>query len=126
MTGGLGSSLENGAHEGPWLESAVADNELVKFDQKVTIDGYSQVVSGIPIAPVLEKTKTGISSRIDCTSQADIEVRAQFLRIMQTRLRIRCGLDVFEKCEPQDGKIKFKKYRPLDIELSVVTTSFVD
>ena len=125
MTGRPGSSLENGAHEGPWLKSAAADNELVKFDHKVTIDVYSQVVSGIPIRPVLEKTKTGIRSRIDCTSQADIEVRAQFLPVVLTRLKLMCGLDVFEKCEPEDGKIKFKKYGPLDIDLSVVTTSSV-
>ena len=123
MSGGPDSSLENGAHEGPWLESAAADNELVKFDHKVTIDVYSQVVPGIPIAPVLEKTKTGIRARVDGTLQAYIEVRAQFLRVMLPHLKIICGLGLSEKREPQDGKIKFKKYGPLEIELSVVTTS---
>ena len=31
------------------------------------------------------------------------------------------GLDISEKRKPQDGKIKFKKYGPLDIELCVAT-----
>jgi type II secretory ATPase GspE/PulE/Tfp pilus assembly ATPase PilB-like protein len=32
-----------------------------------------------------------------------------------------CDLDISEKRKPQDGKIKFKKYGPLDIELRVAT-----
>lgn len=32
-----------------------------------------------------------------------------------------CDLDISEKRRPQDGKIKFKKYYPLDIELRVAT-----
>jgi hypothetical protein len=32
-----------------------------------------------------------------------------------------CDLDISEKRRPQDGKIKFKKFGPLDIELRVAT-----
>ena len=32
-----------------------------------------------------------------------------------------CDLDISEKRKPQDGKIKFKKFGPLDIELRVAT-----
>ena len=38
-----------------------------------------------------------------------------------TRLKIMCDLDISEKRKPQDGKIKFKKFGPLDIELRVAT-----
>jgi len=38
-----------------------------------------------------------------------------------TRLKIMCDLDISEKRRPQDGKIKFKKFGPLDIELRVAT-----
>ena len=38
-----------------------------------------------------------------------------------TRLNIMCDLYISEKRKPQDGKIKFKKYGPLDIELRVAT-----
>ena len=40
---------------------------------------------------------------------------------MVTRIKIICDLDISEKRKPQDGKIKFKKYGPLDIELRVAT-----
>jgi type II secretory ATPase GspE/PulE/Tfp pilus assembly ATPase PilB-like protein len=32
-----------------------------------------------------------------------------------------CDLDISEKRRPQDGKIRFKKFGPLDIELRVAT-----
>jgi len=35
------------------------------------------------------------------------------------RLKIMCDLDISERRKPQDGKIKFKKFGPLDIELRV-------
>jgi len=37
------------------------------------------------------------------------------------RIKIMCELDISEKRRPQDGKIKFKKFGPLDIELRVAT-----
>ena len=50
-----------------------------------------------------------------------IEVPAHFRQAMVTRLKIMCDLDISEKRKPQDGKIKFKKFGPLDIELRVAT-----
>ena len=103
------------------MESAAADNELVKFVNKVIIDAYHQKVSDIHIEPMPGKAKTGIRFRIDGTLQPYIEVPAQFRQAMVTRLKIMCDLDISEKRKPQDGKIKFKKYGPLDIELRVAT-----
>jgi type II secretory ATPase GspE/PulE/Tfp pilus assembly ATPase PilB-like protein len=40
---------------------------------------------------------------------------------MVARLKIMCDLDIAERRKPQDGKIKFKKFGPLDIELRVAT-----
>src|SRR5450830_1066671 len=103
------------------LESAAADNELVKFVNKVIIDAYHQKVSDIHIEPMPGKLKTGIRFRIDGTLQPYIEVPAHFRQAMVTRLKIMCDLDISERRKPQDGKIKFKKYGPLDIELRVAT-----
>jgi len=103
------------------LESAAADNELVKFVNKVIIDAYHQKVSDIHIEPMPGKLKTGIRFRIDGTLQPYIEVPAHFRQAMVTRLKIMCDLDISERRRPQDGKIKFKKYGPLDIELRVAT-----
>ncbi|GAB3481533.1 GspE/PulE family protein [Polaromonas eurypsychrophila] len=117
----MDSPLENDSGDDSALESAAADNELVKFVNKVIIDAYKQKVSDIHIEPMPGKAKTGIRFRIDGTLQPYIEVPAQFRQAMVTRLKIMCDLDISEKRKPQDGKIKFKKYGPLDIELRVAT-----
>ncbi len=103
------------------LESAASDNELVKLVNKVIIDAYNQRVSDIHIEPLPGKAKTGIRFRIDGTLQPYIEVPAQYRQAFITRLKIMCDLDISEKRKPQDGKIKFKRFGPLDIELRVAT-----
>jgi type II secretory ATPase GspE/PulE/Tfp pilus assembly ATPase PilB-like protein len=113
--------LDNDAGDDSALESAAADNELVKFVNKVIIDAYKQKASDIHIEPMPGKAKTGIRFRIDGSLVPYIEVPAQFRQAMVTRLKIMCDLDISEKRKPQDGKIKFKKYGPLDIELRVAT-----
>ncbi|MEO7885142.1 MAG: ATPase, T2SS/T4P/T4SS family, partial [Polaromonas sp.] len=117
----MDSPLDADSSDDSSLESAAADNELVKFVNKVIIDAYNQKVSDIHIEPMPGKAKTGIRFRIDGTLQPYIEVPAQFRQAMVTRLKIMCDLDISEKRKPQDGKIKFKKYGPLDIELRVAT-----
>jgi type II secretory ATPase GspE/PulE/Tfp pilus assembly ATPase PilB-like protein len=103
------------------LESAAADNELVKFVNKVIVDAFHQKASDIHIEPMPGKLKTGIRFRIDGALVPYIEVPAHFRQAMVTRLKIMCDLDISERRKPQDGKIKFKKYGPLDIELRVAT-----
>lgn len=103
------------------LESAAADNELVKFVNKVIVDAYNQKASDIHIEPMPGKLKTGIRFRVDGSLVHYVEVPAHFRQAMATRLKIMCDLDISERRKPQDGKIKFKKYGPLDIELRVAT-----
>ncbi len=115
-----GGPIDDGSNDDS-LESAAADNELVKFVNKVIVDAYNQKVSDIHIEPMPGKLKTGIRFRIDGTLMPYIEVPAHFRQAMVTRLKIMCDLDISERRKPQDGKIKFKKYGPLDIELRVAT-----
>jgi type II secretory ATPase GspE/PulE/Tfp pilus assembly ATPase PilB-like protein len=117
----LSSPLEDEATDESALESAAADNELVKFVNKVIVDAYHQKASDIHIEPMPGKAKTGIRFRIDGSLQPYIEVPAHFREALITRLKIMCDLDISEKRKPQDGKIKFKKFGPLDIELRVAT-----
>lgn len=115
-----GGPIDDGSNDES-LESAAADNELVKFVNKVIIDAYHQKVSDIHIEPMPGKFKTGIRFRIDGSLVPYVEVPAHFRQAMVTRLKIMCDLDISERRKPQDGKIKFKKYGPLDIELRVAT-----
>jgi type II secretory ATPase GspE/PulE/Tfp pilus assembly ATPase PilB-like protein len=101
--------------------SAAADNELVKLVNKIIIDAYNQGASDIHIEPMPGKSKTGIRFRKDGSLAPYIEVPASYRSALAARLKIMCDLDIAEKRKPQDGKIKFKKYGPLDIELRVAT-----
>ncbi|MDP3701014.1 MAG: ATPase, T2SS/T4P/T4SS family [Hylemonella sp.] len=117
----MGGPLDDDGSNDDSLESAAADNELVKFVNKIIIEAYQQKASDIHIEPMPGKLKTGIRFRIDGTLAPYIEVPAHFRQAMVTRLKIMCDLDISERRKPQDGKIKFKKYGPLDIELRVAT-----
>lgn len=123
--GDLLSTLDEGEFEGDssGLDdvSAAADNELVKLVNKVIIDAYQQGASDIHIEPGLGKDKVLIRFRKDGSLQKYIEVPASYRNAMVARLKIMCDLDIAERRKPQDGKIKFKKFGPLDIELRVAT-----
>ena len=114
---------EEGEGEGSASDdvSAASDNELVKLVNKIIIDAYQMGVSDIHIEPGLGKDKVLIRFRRDGSLQKYIEVPASYRNAMVARLKIMCDLDIAERRKPQDGKIKFKKYGPLDIELRVAT-----
>src|SRR5690348_5305337 len=101
--------------------SAANDNELVKLVNKVIIDAYQQGASDIHIEPYPGKAKTEIRFRKDGELQPYIQVPASYRNSLAARLKIMCDLDISERRKPQDGKIKFKKFGPLDIELRVAT-----
>src|SRR5581483_7125900 len=101
--------------------SLAADNELVKLVNKIIIDAYQQGASDIHIEPYPGKGKTEIRFRKDGSLQPYISVPSSYRSAIATRLKIMCDLDISEKRKPQDGKIKFRKFGPLDIELRVAT-----
>jgi type II secretory ATPase GspE/PulE/Tfp pilus assembly ATPase PilB-like protein len=101
--------------------SAAADNELVKLVNKIIVDAYHQSASDIHIESYPGKSKTEIRFRKDGSLVPYIEVPASYRNALIARLKIMCDLDISERRKPQDGKIKFKKFGPLDIELRVAT-----
>ncbi len=101
--------------------SAAADNELVRLVNKIIVEAHQQGASDIHIEPRPGKDKTVIRFRKDGSLVNYIEVPASYRAPLVTRLKIMCDLDISEKRKPQDGKIKFKKFGPLDIELRVAT-----
>ena len=101
--------------------SQAADNELVKLVNKIVIDAYNQGASDIHIESYPGKGKTEVRFRRDGSLAPYIEIPASYRNAIIARLKIMCDLDISEKRRPQDGKIKFKKFGPLDIELRVAT-----
>ncbi len=107
--------------DGPAEVSEAVENELVKLLNKVIMDAHRQGVSDIHIEPLPGKGKTGIRFRKDGSLVPYIEIPASYRSALVARVKIMCDLDISERRKPQDGKIKFKKYGPLDIELRVAT-----
>ena len=117
------STLDDEEEGGLSLEdiSAAQDNELVKLVNKIIIDAYNQGASDIHIEPYPEKGKTEVRFRKDGSLVPYIEVPPGYRNALAARIKIMSDLDISEKRRPQDGKIKFKKFGPLDIELRVAT-----
>ena len=101
--------------------SAAADNELVRLVNKIIVEAYHQGASDIHIEPRPGKQKTKIRFRKDGSLITYLEVPSNFRQALVARIKIMCDLDISEKRKPQDGKIKFRKFAPLDIELRVAT-----
>ena len=97
------------------------ESELVKLVNKVIMDAYRQGVSDIHIEPLPGSGRTGIRFRKDGSLVPYIDIPASYRSALVARVKIMCDLDTSERRKPQDGKIKFNKYGPLDIELRVAT-----
>ena len=101
--------------------SAASENEVVRLVNKIIVDAYHQGASDIHVEPGPGKQKTLVRFRKDGSLHNYIEVPASYRQAIAARLKIMCDLDISEKRRPQDGKIKFRKFGPLDIELRVAT-----
>ncbi len=121
MLSGLDEGESGESSGGPDELSAAADNELVRLVNKIIVEAYQQGASDIHIEPRPGKDKTLVRFRKDGSLGAYIEVPASYRSALIARIKIMCDLDISEKRRPQDGKIKFKKYGPVDIELRVAT-----
>ncbi|MBW1862303.1 MAG: GspE/PulE family protein [Deltaproteobacteria bacterium] len=97
------------------------DGAIVQLVNKMIIDGYNRDASDIHIEPRPGKANAVIRFRIDGACQVYQTIPYTFKRAIVSRLKIMSDLDISERRLPQDGKIKFKKYAPLDVELRVAT-----
>ena len=97
------------------------DGAIVQLVNKMVIDAYNRGASDIHIEPRHGKANAVIRFRIDGACQVYQTVPYTFKRAVVSRLKIMSELDIAERRFPQDGKIKFKKYAPLDIELRVAS-----
>jgi type II secretory ATPase GspE/PulE/Tfp pilus assembly ATPase PilB-like protein len=97
------------------------DGAIVKLVNKMIVDGVNRNASDIHIEPRPGKANAVIRFRIDGACQVYQTIPYTFKRAIVSRIKIMSDLDIAEKRLPQDGKIKFKKYAPLDIELRVAS-----
>ena len=97
------------------------DSVIVKLVNKIVYDAYMSKASDIHIEPYQGKKDVVVRTRIDgqCSIYQKIPYKYKFA--IPSRIKIMADLDIAERRKPQDGKIDFKKFGPLDIELRVAT-----
>ncbi len=97
------------------------DSAIVQLVNKMVVDAYNRSASDIHIEPRHGKQNAHIRFRIDGACQLYQTIPYTYKRAIVSRLKIMSDLDISERRLPQDGKIKFRQYAPLDIELRVAT-----
>ncbi|MCP4104292.1 MAG: GspE/PulE family protein [Desulfobacteraceae bacterium] len=106
-------------------EASLVDEKssaVVKLVNKVIIDSYHQNVSDIHIEPQPGKQDVKVRIRIDGACRwYDTPIPYTHKTAIVSRIKIMSGLDIAERRKPQDGKIQFKKFGNLNIELRVAT-----
>ncbi len=97
------------------------DSVIVKLVNKIIYDAYMSKASDIHIEPYPGKKDVVVRTRVDgqCSVYQKIPYKYKFA--IPSRIKIMADLDIAERRKPQDGKIDFKKFGPLDTELRVAT-----
>jgi type II secretory ATPase GspE/PulE/Tfp pilus assembly ATPase PilB-like protein len=97
------------------------DNTLVLLVNKMIVDAVEQKVSDIHIEANPGGKEMRVRFRKDGTLVTYLELAAKFRKAVVSRLKIMSQLDITERRKPQDGKIEFRRFGPLDVDLRVAT-----
>ena len=98
-----------------------SDTTLVRLVNKLILDAVAQKASDIHIEANPSGRSTRIRFRKDGALVTYLELAAKFRKAVISRIKIMSQLDITERRKPQDGKIEFKHFGPLDVELRVAT-----
>lgn len=101
--------------------SQVTDNVVVRIVNKIVEDAHRQKVSDIHIEPGMGKQKVVVRFRKDGVLSTYYKFPAKYRAVFVSRLKVMAHLDISNKNKPQDGKINFRHFAPIDIELRVAT-----
>ncbi len=97
------------------------DSIIVKLVNKIIYDAYMNKSSDIHIEPYPGKSDVLVRFRVDGRCKVYQRIPYKYKFAIPSRIKIMSSLDIAEKRRPQDGKINFKKFGPVDVELRVAT-----
>ncbi len=97
------------------------DSVIVKLVNKIIYDACMNKASDIHIEPYPGKNDVIVRTRVDGQCSIYQRIPYKYKYAIPSRIKIMSELDIAERRKPQDGKIEFKKFGPLDIELRVAT-----
>lgn len=97
------------------------DSAIVQLVNKIICEAFAMKASDIHIEPYPGKNDVLVRLRIDGRCKIYQRIPYKYKHALTSRIKIMAGLDIAERRKPQDGKIDFKKFGPLDVELRVAT-----
>lgn len=101
--------------------SQVTDNVVVRIVNKIVEDAHRQKVSDIHIEPGMGKQKVIVRFRKDGVLATYYKFPTKYRAVFVSRIKVMAHLDISNKNKPQDGKINFRHFAPIDVELRVAT-----
>lgn len=103
-----------------------SDNTLVRLVNSMIVEAFHQRASDIHIEPYPGKEKVVVRFRVDGELRPYLELPAVYRNSLVARIKVMCNLDISERRKPQDGKINFRRFGGLPIELRVATIPTVE
>ncbi|NMC74527.1 MAG: Flp pilus assembly complex ATPase component TadA [Geobacteraceae bacterium] len=97
------------------------DSVIVKLVNKIIYDAYHRRASDIHIEPYPGKNDILVRIRVDGQCKLYQRIPYKYKYAIPSRIKIMSELDIAERRKPQDGKINFKKFGPIDVELRIAT-----
>jgi len=97
------------------------DNTLVRLVNKIVMDAHACGASDIHIEANRGRESVVIRFRNDGQLSEYLRLPYNFRSATVSRLKIMAGLDISERRRAQDGRINFREFGPIDLELRVVT-----
>ena len=114
-------SSEGADEDSQEAQAPATDSTLVRLVNKMILDAFEQKASDIHI----EVNPTGRTVRVrfrkDGALVNYLEIPARFRNAIVSRLKVMSQLDISERRKPQEGKISFRRYGPVDVELRITT-----
>ena len=98
-----------------------ADNTLVRLVNKIIMDAHACGASDIHVEANRGRESVVIRFRNDGLLSEYLRLPFNFRSATVSRLKIMAGLDISERRRAQDGRINFREFGPLELELRVVT-----
>ena len=112
---------ESGEADAAESQSVEIDSTLVKLVNKIVVDAVEQKASDIHIECNPAGRDVKVRFRKDGVLVPYLEIPYRSRSAVVSRIKIMSQLDITERRKPQDGKIEFKRFGPLDVDLRVAT-----
>jgi type II secretory ATPase GspE/PulE/Tfp pilus assembly ATPase PilB-like protein/putative methionine-R-sulfoxide reductase with GAF domain len=105
---------------------AADDHAIVLLVRKIIEEACEQNASDIHIEPYGAKQDAEVRYRIDGRCSKVLTIPKHHIRAIVSRFKILAQLDISERRQPQDGKIRFKTSSGKNVEIRVSTIPTVE